>query len=476
MGNKFFGIPLRSGISVGLSAGIGKAGVVIPPPLTESFFAPLLTSLVPTIATNPTPTYTRASTAYVSGYAAGAVAGASQLLISCAAGEARFQGARRVSQNVWSNQLSDATPIPVNTLMGYQSETARTNGCLQSQNFSVAPWVVSGATITSDVTVAPDGTTTADLFTSSAGVGSKQVAIPAVNMSYTEAQFVTYSVYAKKGTANFLYLCVSDAVFQADWATQVFDLNAGTLGETNLGPTNTIANAKITALSDGWYRCSCNIRAPGTPVTDAQLFLGNAQFATGNTFDVFGVPSGAGSVTLSLWGMQTEFVSNGVSIAASSYIPTTTVGVTRSLDSLSYNVDLNSSLGSMVGEHSVNSLTDPSRRAFFASGTVLVPSSTVEASATNLSVSAGGVALKPFTVTPSTFFKVGGSWDTAGARVQSALNGTVGTPATATTTGFTTTTNIGTYSITSGAIGGTSRNIKFYAVALTDAQLITLTS
>jgi hypothetical protein len=98
---------------------------------TASFFAPLTSSLSLSKGTGVA-TFTRATTATVMGYAPTAVAGDAQVLLTCAAGEARFEGARRVSQGVWSEVLSDGTAIPAATLKGYLAEGAATNLFLNS--------------------------------------------------------------------------------------------------------------------------------------------------------------------------------------------------------------------------------------------------------------------------------------------------------------------------------------------------------
>lgn len=92
-----------------------------------SFAVDLKTSLVPRASGgSATPTFTRATPAYVTGYASDAEDGASQTEILCASGEARFSGARRVSEGVWSDVLADGTPIPDAELLGYLREGART--------------------------------------------------------------------------------------------------------------------------------------------------------------------------------------------------------------------------------------------------------------------------------------------------------------------------------------------------------------
>jgi len=113
--------------------------------LSPSFSSAFQTSLSPSVALGSyTPTFTRATTGYVLGYAASAVLGVDDpVLLLCASGEARFKGARRISEGVWSSY--DANGVFLSTTngasalccdasgpLGYLAEGARTNYFLQS--------------------------------------------------------------------------------------------------------------------------------------------------------------------------------------------------------------------------------------------------------------------------------------------------------------------------------------------------------
>lgn len=99
------------------------------------FYAPRTTSITQTRGAG-TPTETRATVATVLGYAADAVLADGQTLLTVASGELRFQGARRVSEGVWSNVDADGAPIPAATLKGAVVEAAAENLCLQSNAFT----------------------------------------------------------------------------------------------------------------------------------------------------------------------------------------------------------------------------------------------------------------------------------------------------------------------------------------------------
>ena len=139
------------------------------------FHLGLSASLVPQRASSATPTFTRATTAYVLGYAAAAVIADGPVYILCASGEARFMGARRVSQGVWST--TDANGVALTTgngasalccdasgPFGYLAEGARAD-VLGTTNeirrtMTDVGWVV-GATMTVGSATGADGVASA---------------------------------------------------------------------------------------------------------------------------------------------------------------------------------------------------------------------------------------------------------------------------------------------------------------------------
>jgi len=186
-----------------------------------SFRAPLISTLVPeSSGGSATPTFTRATAATVMGYASDAVAGASQVLLTVASGEARFAGARRVSEGVWSPLLSDGTAIPAAELLGYLAEGARTNRCLQSQTLGTT-WVASNITVANDQVVAPDGTTTAESLTASAGNGTL-----IQDLGVVASAAKTGSIYLKRKTGTGNIDITMDG--GATWTTQTINATTWT--------------------------------------------------------------------------------------------------------------------------------------------------------------------------------------------------------------------------------------------------------
>jgi hypothetical protein len=223
-----------------------------------------------------------------------------------------------------------AIPIEYNSsavCQGALIEEARTNICLQSEDFTTS-WANSNSTETSNSIAAPDGATTADTITASAGNAvhgifqSGPVGTTAVNYAV--------SVFAKKGTHRYVALSCNHAA--EDFVCAVFDLDGvtGAATETDVGTTSgTIASTSQTSMGNGWFRLVVVGSWTGTNKTPS---IGFATAATGNSFGTFGniTFNAAGTETFYLWGAQVE-----LGAFPTSYIKTTSATVTRAKDQIS---------------------------------------------------------------------------------------------------------------------------------------------
>jgi hypothetical protein len=121
---------------------------------------------------------------------------------------------------------------------------ARYNLLTYSEQFDNAAWSKTGATVTANAAVAPDGTNTADKLVENTAFGAHQVFVSftfAVNVAYS------WSVYAKAAERSWLWVNAQDGSDNRTW----FDLANGAVG------TNSAGNAaSITSVGNGWYRCS----------------------------------------------------------------------------------------------------------------------------------------------------------------------------------------------------------------------------
>jgi hypothetical protein len=191
---------------------------------------------------------------------------------------------------------------------GYLAEGSRTNLVRESQTLGSATWAKANTTVTADAAAAPDGTMTADLLYPTT-TGVLRYASVAVAVSAATA---TWSVYVKPAGLSWIYVLLNDGSAGIGW----FNATTGAAGTTAGG-----FSTKITALQNGWYKYSIT----GTATLNGSFYIGVSDADNSLT----ATTSGTNGVYL--WGMGLEQAS-----FASSYIPTTTVAVTRNADNLNY--------------------------------------------------------------------------------------------------------------------------------------------
>jgi hypothetical protein len=188
--------------------------------------------------------------------------------------------------------------------LGLLVEEARTNLSLYSEDFSNVYWTKTDSTITANDSTAPDGTTTADLWTnipSAGGTINNSITKDATARTYTVTMWV-------KGTVS-LFTFTLDFGGTTNRGRAQFNLAANTVvGTTNTG-NFTGTSASITAYPDGWARLTMTTTtSTGTTIRFRPFF-------------------GTGGESVYIWGAQVE-----EGAFATSYIPTTTATVTRAAD------------------------------------------------------------------------------------------------------------------------------------------------
>ena len=115
---------------------------------------------------------------------------------------------------------------------------ARYNLLTYSQDYSNAAWQANAGTISANLPSAPDGTSTANLYTANAGLGyhyTNRSSAPVQTGTYT----IAYSV--KKGTSSWIFLTLVDS------SINYFNFDTGTFGTT---PDTCTA----TPTNNGWWR------------------------------------------------------------------------------------------------------------------------------------------------------------------------------------------------------------------------------
>ena len=225
----------------------------------------------------------------------------------------RGTGATRVNQSGFIETVGNTTPRfdydPVTLApRGLLIEEARTNLLTYSDDWSNAAWVKSTITVTANATVAPDGTTTADLLTQGGGGTAHSV-----TQTFTgTAAAYTFTTYVKKGTRRFAVLALTPSAAPniADYAW--FDLDTGARG--SMGANLTASS--ITPAGSGWFRISVT-----------KTLTAVSQFALITHSDADNNLSSSAAGATFVWGAQLEAGS-----FATSYIPTVASTVTRNAD------------------------------------------------------------------------------------------------------------------------------------------------
>jgi hypothetical protein len=197
--------------------------------------------------------------------------------------------------------------VPQRTDRGLLLEEARTNLALRHHAMEVSPWVVLNATVTANAIAAPDGTTSADKVAETATTGVHGIYQSCVTVP---GQAHTQSCYAKAAERNFLVMTEGNNVT----STAVFNLSTGVVASVT---GNGSPSATITALADGWYRCSLTF----TPIAATS----NLQIRASNAASSAGYAGTAGS-GIYAWGAQFELGSY-----ATSGIHTSAIAVARGL-------------------------------------------------------------------------------------------------------------------------------------------------
>jgi hypothetical protein len=200
--------------------------------------------------------------------------------------------------------IGATTPSSVNaTTITGQTGVLRGTGqnlVTQSQTFNSA-WGNTAVTINQTATTAPNGTATGNSITPTAVSSIHRIS--SIGLNNINGITYTASVYAKANGYNYLYFNCQSA-FNAN---TTFNLSTGAISATASG------TATITAVGDGWYRCTVTGTASSTNTSTIFLQVNSTQI--GATDEVF---TGNGTSGIFLWGAQLE-----VGSIANTYLVTT---------------------------------------------------------------------------------------------------------------------------------------------------------
>jgi hypothetical protein len=208
-------------------------------------------------------------------------------------------------------------------------EPQRSNLVLQSQDISSASWTKGNApTITSNIAVAPDGTTTADGIQSADGTNYKTIT---QNFSVSANSTLTLSFFVKKETSETAFGGFT-LYFQGGTDKIVYGIVNAVTGTVTYASSSLTATTKVESYGNYW-RIASTATDNGSNTTCAIGYYGTLS-ANGTSLN-----TGAGSVR-TLWGFQAEVGAYGTS-----YIPTTTAAVTRLADAAS-----KTGISSLIGQ------------------------------------------------------------------------------------------------------------------------------
>ena len=218
------------------------------------------------------------------------------------------------TQRSWGGQIIGATANVARAQpgRGVLVEGARTNLCLQSEDFGTT-WIPSNAVVATNQIVAPDGQTTADKITDNGG-GAAVYQDFAGGVLTNNLQYTT-SVFVKEGTSGDFSLQLRDVGGAADRARADYEWSGGVLTVK----AEDVGTAAVEAYPNGWYRAS--LTCPVNMVVGANI----------HRILFYPTENGAGSTGDYLygWGAQLE-----PGAFASSYIPTTSASLLRAAEVL----------------------------------------------------------------------------------------------------------------------------------------------
>ncbi len=213
-----------------------------------------------------------------------------------------------------------ATGIPritwINNQPALYLEGARTNSIIQSQDLSNASWTKTASTIgtgNSD----PAGGTTACKVQEDNMNATHLITQNMAGTTDNTAQTITFFAKAQERSIVAIETRTKANAFQDSW----INLTTGAVGTKNANHTITTQ-----AFPNSWWKITVVMASIGSGATTPYILL--CPSTTDGTLAYLGT-TGNGIL---VWGIQWEIDKN----FASSYIPTTTVAVTRNADALSF--------------------------------------------------------------------------------------------------------------------------------------------
>jgi hypothetical protein len=264
------------------------------------------------------------------------------VLLTAAAGVARF----------------DHNPITGESL-GLLVEEQRTNLLTYSDDFANAAWTKTRSSITSNTIVAPDGTLTGDKFVEDTTASNTHLVLQSVSGT-TNTNPYTASVYVKAGERSSLNIQLQEGSPFTRTVIVVFDIASASVGTITESGGATGTSGTITAVGNGWYRCSVTTTLGGSTGSIRTILLLNNGTTSSYTGD--------GYSGIYIWGAQLE-----AGAFPTSYIPTVASTVTRNSDiafmtGTNFSSWYNASEGTLYAQAMVSQLGQSGRLITFDDG------------------------------------------------------------------------------------------------------------
>jgi hypothetical protein len=209
---------------------------------------------------------------------------------------------------------------------GLLIEESRTNLVTYSEDFAVSAWLKGGSSVQADNIVAPDGALYNDNTIRENSSYTEHLIYNGNSSPLGTNDTFTMSVFAKNGAISpRRYLGLRNNNLSSG-AMAVFDLQEGTVTDTNATGNYSVIATSIEDVGNGWYRCSVVMSDGGDGYREIRIQMVNSATPTYNNISSVAY-AGDGVSTLIAWGAQME-----IGAFPTSYIPTSGSTVTRSVD------------------------------------------------------------------------------------------------------------------------------------------------
>jgi hypothetical protein len=371
--------------------------------------------------------------------------------------------------SVYYGPRFDYNPLTLASL-GLLIEEQRTNLIIRSEEFDNSTWAKDFITATANVATAPNGTTTADKSTPTAGALLTTIlqGTTRIGATYTAGATLTFSVFAKQAEFNRIELYFSEGTGTTNYANVTYSLVDGSV-VTAAAVAGTFTNPSSTSTSfgNGWYRFTLTF-------TTGSGASGRARIAVRDSVSSIGI-TGSGIL---LWGAQVE-----AGAFAASYIPTVASTVTRDPDDAvmtgtNFSSWYNQSEGTMVAFYDTTTAVVPTPLGAFSvsdtttSERMQIRRNSANTNAATIVVDGGTSQYNQQVAAASGPYRAALAY--ANSDFRGVNNGTLATAGTSGTVPTVTQAEIG-FGQSINYLNGHLSSIAYYASRLTDAQLQALT-